>query len=470
MTKDTTTAADLEPAAHYLVGLVRLIIDGNYAAARAAVADVAPDLFESQVDRDLYRAIGLALNVSEAPTILEVRRVAELDDEARSDYADVAAALVKAANAGQYWHAPSTMHQAAEQLRARHDARQARELGIRLAEAADQELEHRAKPVAARWAPPDDVLGDVIRLAQSMRDNRASAGRPGARGLLTMFENWAARKAEKVVVTGFRPVDRAFGGGLPVGLHGIAAGPGAGKSALALQLALGVLLHDLKARVLWFRGEMTDDLVLSKAIAAWSKIRTTSAEGPAPAADLLEVGIRDALRRSSATRPVRDDMAAIIGDRFVSVDPPLTPTEIERRVEEYAPALVVVDYLQLVEVGGFKDRRAEFDHVVRRLAAISARHDLAIVVVSSVAGHTNTESDIGRLTKESNALDFQAHTFVSLWPQGDKDDDPRRVLFKIHKNRTGRLGDEELVFDGAGQFYEPAAVEEHEAFTGYALS
>lgn len=466
---------DDRPAAYILNGIVRCIMDRDAAAARAAAATIDADLIEEPHERDLYRALVTALEIDPAPGPPHVMAVIEHDDTLCSPVEDVVAVFSASMRAAydRPWHTRPWIDQAAERLRARRHARQIREVGARLIEAADLELAGKPRHAGGPWGDTADDLAEAERLARELRDARPGCGRPVARGLLTMLDNWGKRSTEKLVATGFDPVDRAFGGGFPVGLHGIAAAPGVGKSALALQLALGAMLRDPEARVLWFRGEMTDDLLLSKAIAAWSRLRTTSTDGPAPPADLLEVGIRDALRRSTATKPVRMDLAAIVGDRFVSVDPPLTPSEIDRRVDEHAPALVIVDYLQLVEVGGFKDRRAELDHVVRRLAATSTRHDVPIVVVSAVAKGTNTGSEIGTLTKESNALDFQAHTFVSLWPQGrtreERTANPRRITMRINKSRTAQLTDEELWFDGRGQFYLPAAVEEHEAFAEFAL-
>ncbi len=467
---------DDPPAVYILNGLVRSIEDENHAAARSIAATVDADWFEVPHERDLYRALVQALELHREPASLHVQTIIKRDNAASSPVEDVLSALftsIKVAR-DRPWHSRAWIEHATERLRTRHAARLAREVGARLIEAAEQELNEKPEPSRGPWEIPVDSLADVERLARELRDAKPGNGRPAARGLLTIIDNWAKRSSEKLVATGFEPVDRAFGGGFPVGLHGIAAAPGVGKSALALQLALGAMLRDPEARVLWFRGEMTDDLLLAKALAAWSRLRTISTDGPAPAADLLEVGIRDALRRSPATKPVRMDLATVVGDRFVSVDPPLTPSEIDRRVEEHAPALVVVDYLQLVEVGGFKDRRAELDHVVRRLAATSTRHDLPIVVVSAVAKGTNTTSDIGTLTKESNALDFQAHTFVSLWPEGrtreERTANPRRITMRINKSRTAQLKDEELCFDGRGQFYARAAAEQHEEFAEYALS
>jgi replicative DNA helicase len=298
-----------------------------------------------------------------------------------------------------------------------------------------------------------------VRIVRQIQDGIGAGAQGGAHDLLAIIDQWSKREAEKLVPTGFAPLDQAFGGGLPVGLHGIAAAPGAGKSALALQLTAGALLRDPEARVVWLRGEMTNDLLLSKLLACWSQLRGD---------DLEPLAIKEALHRGAGATPVYRDLATVVGDRLVVVDPPITPSSIERWIEEVRPSLVVLDQLQLVEAAGFSDKRNEIEHVVQRLANASTRHDLPIVVVSMVASsRTDGQTGIGAITKESNRLDYAAHTFVTLSPQGEADS-MKRVTMRIQKSRTGRTGDHELWFHGSTQFFMPAAAPEYEELQAWA--
>jgi replicative DNA helicase len=430
------------PADYLLNGIIKLLADGRSAEARVAVAKADEDLFENAVDRDLFRAIRRAVDFSSAPGPLEVQFLIEHDEDVGAPAEDVLARLWRgrevAASIGWEHHIDSSIRF----LEAQRAARQARELGRELA--------------AAGSSPTPERCEEVIRMARSIQDGIGSGGPAGAQGLLSVIDQWKRRDAEKIVVTGFRPFDRRFGGGLPVGLHGIAAAPGIGKSALALQLAAGVLLHDRYARVVWLRGEMSNDLLFSRLLACWSRLRD-------PAVDPVEVGA--ALRRDQAAVPVYKDIAEIVGDRLLVVDPPITPSSIERWTEEARPSMVVLDYIQEVEAAGFKDKRTEIEHVVQRLARLSIRHEIPVVVVSSVAGSTTADSSIGRLTKESNRLDYAAHTFTTLWPDGAEDDCTKRITMQVQKNRTGAKGTEELWLHGPTQYFTPAAAEIHEEFS-----
>jgi hypothetical protein len=285
------------------------------------------------------------------------------------------------------------------------------------------------------------------------------AGR-GSAGLIEILDQWAKAEREPVVRTMFGPLDRRLGGGLPIGLTGIAARPGIGKSALACQLTLGTLLADRQARALWFRGEMTNSLLAGKIVAIWSSIRGAAV----PAATF-----GDCLRRSKAARAVAADMGNTIGDRLVVVDPPLTPERMEREIARVRPQLAVVDYLQLCEADGRQDRRGEIEHVTRSLARMATNYGVAVVVVSAIAGTKNEGTGIGALAKESNLLDYDVHTFLTLWGDDkDKGADPREIRMKIEKSRTGVPGDVALYFSGSGQVFTPADAELADDPTFYA--
>jgi len=432
--------------ADYVVnGLVQLLADGKSADVRVAVAKIDEELFEPGVDRDLFRAIRDAVSYSPAPGPLEVLMLVRHDAGGSSVIDAVEDRLAEAIRKSSSMSWSAHIDGAVRQLRAEFGIRQARDLGREL--------------VAATSRPTPERCDDIIRTVRRIQDGLSAAGTRGASTLVDIVDQWKANKCEKLIATGFDPVDRALGGGLPVGLHGIAASPGVGKSALGLQLAVGALLVNRDARVVWFRGEMTNDMLFSKMLACWCQLR---------GAPLDPITLRDALHRAPESRAAYRDMVEVIGDRLVVVDPPLTPSTIERWIDEVRPDLAIVDYLQLVESTGFKDRRADLDHAVRRIASASTRADIPIVVVSAVAKFTNESSEIGTITKESNQLDFEAHTYWSLWTQGDKHARPRRVLMRINKSRSGSTSDEELWFHGANQFYEAAAAPEYEEFGGFA--
>jgi hypothetical protein len=196
---------------------------------------------------------------------------------------------------------------------------------------------------------------------------------------------------------------------------------------------------------------MTNNLLAGKIVAIWSSIRGEAV----PAATF-----RDCLRRNDAARAVAADMGNTIADRLVVVDPPLTPERMEQEIARVRPQLAVVDYLQLCEAGGRQDRRGEIEHVTRSLARMANKYGVAVIVVSAIASTKNEGTGIGALAKESNLLDYDVHTFLTLWADDkDKAADPREIRMKIEKSRTGVPGDVALYFSGSGQCFTPADAE-----------
>jgi len=422
----------------FLGGLIRWLVE-DAGKARMHAASIPEDAFGDDCARALFRSITTALEVRAAPNLLEIKYIAEHEDDLGCDPSDVVVLLGDLYEAAFARPLHLWIDTAADQLRRRLACRNAAELGQAIASAARNGI-----------SASDDELEDVIRRARMIQlANRT--GKAESRDLLSIADNWKRNKTEKQLLTGFRFIDRAFGGGLMVGVHGIAARPKAGKSAMASQIALGVMNQHRDARVLWFRGEMTDDQLFSKMLACWSKMRSPT---------IPPLTFKDALHRSPESQTALRDMLAIIGGRFITVDPPLTVAAIEHHIEEHRPSLVVVDYLQKCESPNFKDRREGLDHVVSRISMAATRHEIPIIVVSAVAGSKDRESEVGAITKESNRLDYDCHTLVTLWNDGPKEESPRRILMRVNASRTGQAIDDTLWFYGKYSHFQPAATYE----------
>lgn len=271
---------------------------------------------------------------------------------------------------------------------------------------------------------------------------------------LAVSQRWAEAEEERIIRTGFSFIDGRFGGGLPTGITAICAMPGAGKSALAAMLMLGTLENDRSLRAIWFRGEMTDRLLWSRFLAAWSAIRSPT---------VPKITSREASKKTPAARKVNADLANAVGGRLSIIGTPLSADRIAAGIEKHRPHVVVIDYLQRTSAAGFQDKRAELDHVLSVVTDMTTKLEIATIVVSSMAGSRTSTADIGALTKESNRLDFDAHTYMALWSEkADKKKDPRPVRLDIAKGRTGGEGIVDLWFSGSGMYFTPQAEERFE--------
>ncbi len=328
---------------------------------------------------------------------------------------------------------------------------------------------HQRKSAAAAMAEHLDQIakGDPVaavsaRLSTRLDEIQQTTPECRSRDLLSMLDHWSKSDAEPVVLTGFSPIDQRLGG-LPIGLTAIGAKPSCGKSALATQLFLGALLKNPDATGVWFRGEMTDDLLSSRMLAAWSGLRGH---------EVPFVTAKDALRRSGTARKVAVDLGNVIGPRLRVVDPPLDEATLQTSLQK-RPTIAVVDHLHLLHVPDVPDQRTRIERASQLLADLATKYELPIVVVSTMAQHTTKASGIGSLTKDAGQFDYDAHNYLTLWRDDDDDDATRPTLLSIKKARTGGEGDVPLWFSTTNLLFRPAALDHEQSqpsddFAGFA--
>lgn len=322
-----------------------------------------------------------------------------------------------------------------------------------------------ARASAERYAAsPDSAALADLREAITARDQADSkVTQDLTTDLFGELDAWSRDECDPVIRTGFAPLDSRIDGGLPPGLIGIAGQPGSGKSAMAAQLMLGALLEDRSLTALWCRGEMAAKRLSGRLITAWASIR-----GDAVPA----ITLRDARRRSKASRAVAKDKLGIIGhDRLRFLPGPLTVARITETIAMHRPKIVVVDHLGRMYGDGKHDRRAELESIVGQLDEIATSNGITMIVTTPVAKNATVDSAIGTITRDSNRLDFDAECYVSLWVNpSERDKDPREVSMVLNKTRSGHEDRVSLQFTGSGQFFystEPH-LEEFDEFASFA--
>lgn len=277
--------------------------------------------------------------------------------------------------------------------------------------------------------------------------------------LADAIERWRKQERPPVVETGFTPLDDAGGGGLPVGgLTVFAGAPGVGKSALALQATLGALRVEPTLRATWAAGEMTVEGIAQRAVvnwAAWAERR---------------VSMTGAADRSKAALAVATDLETAVGDRLQLLPAPLPVQDIIDAVAATGSKLLVVDFIQLVEVAGTTDRRHEVDAVVRALRTLALERGVAVVMLSNIAKNVGGDARAGVVGKESSEVDFAADLlFLGVDGEPDGDARGRPVRWRCLKNRNGERLDLETTFTGSRQWFDhEATVKPHDEFADFA--
>jgi replicative DNA helicase len=297
-------------------------------------------------------------------------------------------------------------------------------------------------------ATAEDLLTARDEVAVAIECVRA-AEPPAPVTLVTAIEEWRNGCKTPVVKTTFKDFDELGGGGIPVGgITVLAAPPSVGKSALALQLAIGAVDDDRNLSVLWCLGEMTLSAFARRAICCYSTML--------PGVHWVQMSHAGEDRTDLAQGAAFGMVAKSLASRLHILQPPLTIGSIEAAIVKSGARLVVVDYVQLVEFADAQDRRAEIDAVVKHMRRLCLERGLAIVLVSNISKAVGADTRIGAIGKESSELDYAAD-MLFLGTAEDVHDGKRRVRWSCKKNRHGECRDVITDFDGRYQKFTPAS-------------
>lgn len=239
--------------------------------------------------------------------------------------------------------------------------------------------------------------------------------------------------------TGFADLDHMLAGFQKSNLIILAARPGTGKTAFALNMAQHMCVA-VKKRVGFFslemsREELVDRLLVAQAdIDAW-KLKT----GKLNQQDFMKLS----------------DAMGVLADANIFVDD--TPgmsifemrTRARRLMTEFHIDLLIVDYLQLAQ-GRTKDNRVqEVAEISQGLKNIARELKIPVLGISqlnrSVESRTEKSPQLSDL-RESGSIEQDADVVMFLYR---KDDDVREaVTLKIAKHRNGGVGEIDLYFRG----------------------
>ncbi|MDZ7643895.1 MAG: replicative DNA helicase [Woeseiaceae bacterium] len=144
---------------------------------------------------------------------------------------------------------------------------------------------------------------------------------------------------------------------------------------------------------------------------------------------------------------------------FIDDTPALTPTEIRARARrlkrEHGLGLIVVDYLQLMQVAGNTENRAtEISAISRSLKALAKELAVPVIALSQLNRGVEQRTDkrpVMSDLRESGAIEQDADLIIFIYREEVYNQDtPRKGIADIHvaKQRNGPVGDFPLTFIG----------------------
>ena len=247
------------------------------------------------------------------------------------------------------------------------------------------------------------------------------------------------------VSTGYTEFDKLTAGLQAGDLIIIAGRPSMGKTTLAVNIAENAAIG-AKIPTAIFSMEMPAQQLAFRMISSLGRVDQTHLRtGNFPDEDWSRI--------NTAVQLMSD--API----FIDDTPAMSPTEIRARARrlkrEHGLGLIVIDYLQLMQVPGNKENRAtEISEISRSLKALAKELDVPVIALSQLNRSVEQRPDkrpVMSDLRESGAIEQDADLIVFIYREEVYNPDtPRKGIadITIAKQRNGPIGDFPLTFVG----------------------
>ncbi len=245
--------------------------------------------------------------------------------------------------------------------------------------------------------------------------------------------------------TGYNDLDFKTAGFQRSDLIIVAGRPSMGKTALAVNIAETAAIKD-KHSVAIFSMEMQAEQLTMRMMSSLAnidqhKVRTGKLDGD------------DWIRFTSTVGILQKTKM------FIDDTPALTPAELRARCRrisrEHGLDLVVVDYLQLMQVAGTSENRAtEISEISRSLKAMAKELNIPVIALSQLNRSLESRQDkrpVMSDLRESGAIEQDADVIIFIYRDevyDEESSDKGMAEIIISKQRNGPIGKIKLAFRG----------------------
>lgn len=260
--------------------------------------------------------------------------------------------------------------------------------------------------------------------------------------LIEFVDNFLSDEPKKFIKTGLENIDKQIIGFEPTQLIILGARPGAGKTAIALNMMYNIARNGYP--VTFFSLETTDQKILERLISSTSNV---------PSLKIVQkIDITD----SEATSVMKsvDKINKLHETGFEIIDKGYVTQQDVRQatMKQYdKPHVVFIDYLQLLNSDKpQQDRRLDVEKISRDLKLIAKENNCVIIALSQLSrGVENRQDKRPMLSdlRESGSIEQDANMVMFLYREDyyddslqDKETGISEVECNVAKNRDGVVG------------------------------
>jgi replicative DNA helicase len=417
-------------------------------------ADSWDAVAESVVDSDFYRPDHRLIfrqiaKLAEAAEPVDVITVAD-KLEARGELAG-AGGLPYLAELAQNTPSASNIRAYAQVVSERASLR-------KLIEAAQEIAESGFSP---EGRTSDELLDEAERRIMQISEQGPKAG--GPQDVNPLLQKALGRIEELFnsggditgLTTGFKDLDGMTSGLQPSDLVIVAGRPSMGKTSFAMNLVETAVLSQAKP-ILVFSMEMPADSLIVRMLSSIGRIDQTRIRNG-------KLEQEDWPKLSTAVNKLKDVPL------YIDDTPALTPTEVRSRArrvmrEHGELGMIMVDYLQLMQVAGSSDgRTAEISEISRSLKAIAKEFKVPVVALSQLNRSLEQRPNkrpVNSDLRESGAIEQDADVIMFIYRDevyNEESPDKGVAEIIIGKQRNGPIGICRLAFIGQYTRFENLA-------------
>lgn len=328
----------------------------------------------------------------------------------------------------------------------------------------------------------DDLLQLAERKVAEIAEIRPKEG--GFSGVDSLLKQTVERidelfKAEGDITglsTGLRDLDGRTSGWQPGELIILAARPSMGKTALALNFIESAMLKQDKPTLV-FSMEMPSDSLVMRMLSSIGKIdqgrirngKLQDDDWPKLTAAVQKMkgkglyiddtpGLSPSEMRARTKRVVRDHI-----NKLMSEDPNLPREEAEKRS---MPAMIMVDYLQLMQIAGSTEGRTqEISEISRSLKGLAKEYNCPVIALSQLnrgVEQRPNKRPMNSDLRESGAIEQDADVILFIYrDEYYNEDSPDKGMAEliIGKQRNGEIGTCRAAFVGKYTRFDDLAPE-----------
>ena len=306
---------------------------------------------------------------------------------------------------------------------------------------------------------------EILETAEQKVFHIAESGARGKKGFVQMrtavkeafqilHQRYESKGSVTGLATGFTDLDELTAGLQPSDLIIVAARPSMGKTALAVNMAEYAAIKAKKS-VAIFSMEMSSSQLAFRLISSLGRINQQHLR----TGDIQE----EEWPRVTSAITILSDAKIFIDDT-----PALSPAELRARARrlkrEHDLGLIVIDYLQLMQVPGNKENRAtEISEISRGLKALAKELNIPVIALSQLNRSLEQRTDkrpVMSDLRESGAIEQDADVILFIYRDEVYDkDSPKKGTAEIiiGKQRNGPIGVVNLTFLGQYTKFENAA-------------